>query len=222
MDKTEIRSRMRAMLKGLSPEEKEQLDHMLFLNTSSHPLLLKAGCIYAYASLSHEAGTGELLSWILSSGKRLALPRVEGASMAFYYVSSPKDLVKGAFGILEPNGMCQKACEKDAPVLVPGLAFTAAGQRLGKGGGYYDRFLAGEPLHRRIGIAYGFQLTKLLPEEPHDMRVQEIITPEGTVTRQINTAKAVTEKRESHVNGNRKKSQGGLVSPWEDGNGRKK
>ena len=71
MDKTEIRSRMRAMLKGLSPEKKEQLDHMLFLNASAHPLLLKAGCIYAYASLSHEAGTGELLSWILSSGKRL-------------------------------------------------------------------------------------------------------------------------------------------------------
>ncbi len=138
-------------------------------------------------ALSWETGTRKLLEILLREGKRVALPRVvmdgknsqeKGPWMDFFEIRSMDDLEEGAFHILEPGGHCPKADWRTAPVLVPGMAFTPDGRRLGKGGGYYDCFLEREPDHETLALAYGFQVVETLPDEKHDRPVDMVITPE--------------------------------------------
>lgn len=166
------------MQRQLPAKEREWLDRQLFEKTVRHPKFQEADCIYAYASLPYEAGTWEIIKNVLDSGKRLALPRVTGKEMKFYYISGFDELGEGVFHIREPKAECRSAKEKNSLMLVPGTAFTKDGKRLGKGGGYYDRFLAAEPDHWTLGLAYGFQIVEELLEESYDRRVKEIIWTE--------------------------------------------
>lgn len=179
IQKAELRKQIREQQKRLSSEEREELNRRLFEKMICHPKFLDAGCIYAYASLPAEPGTWDILNTVLKTGKRLALPRVSGNDMTFYYVSSLDDLEEGVFHIKEPAADCAPAKEKDSLLLVPGMAFSKTGERLGKGGGYYDRFLYGEPDHWTIGLAYEFQIIKNMKTESHDQRIREILTPDA-------------------------------------------
>lgn len=69
-----------------------------------------------------------------------------------------------------------QVCWPEAGVLVPGLAFTSDGIRLGKGGGFYDRFLEKEPEHKTIALAYEFQIVEQIPADIHDRPVHQIVT----------------------------------------------
>ncbi len=101
-----------------------------------------------------------------------AFPRVEGEEIRFYFASGMEDLAPGAMGILEPlPGRCQLALVTDAPVVTPGLAFSLKGDRVGYGKGYYDRFFLREPRHRRIGVAYPFQIRDDLEPEVQDQKI---------------------------------------------------
>jgi 5-formyltetrahydrofolate cyclo-ligase len=178
IQKAEIREQVRERLRLLGDAEKAALDHELYMRVMELSEIRNAGCVYAYASLKREAGTWEILRAVLSAGKRLALPRVSGEKMQFFYVSDLAKLNPGAFGIPEPSAECMPAEEPEAVVLVPGMAFTKDGKRLGKGGGYYDRFSEKEPDHLLIGLAYGFQVHAALPTEAHDRKVDMLVTPE--------------------------------------------
>ena len=107
---------------------------------------------------------------------RVVLPRVEGDAMRFY-ACRPDALVFGAFGILEPQGERPCPAGEIDLVVCPGVAFTADGRRLGRGRGYYDRYL-GDPAFRgfRVGVCYAHQLVDDLPVEPHDVRMDRVIT----------------------------------------------
>ena len=106
----------------------------------------------------------------------VAVPRVSGQNMFFFYVESYNDLTKGNFGILEPKDSAMQAEEKDALMIIPGVAYDKTGNRIGYGGGYYDRYLAGEHDHYIIAPAYGFQIVDSLISEEHDIQVDEIIS----------------------------------------------
>jgi 5-formyltetrahydrofolate cyclo-ligase len=102
--------------------------------------------------------------------------------MTFHQVDDFDVLVRSEIGVLEPDpDRCpqQDAREIDL-VLVPGLAFTKSGQRLGRGGGYYDRFLANlSPEVETLGIALPCQIFETLPTEPHDIPVRRVLlTPD--------------------------------------------
>ena len=96
--------------------------------------------------------------------------------MDFFEVRSMEDLAEGAFHILEPKDGCEKVNWPEACVLVPGIAFDEKGRRLGKGGGYYDKFFAEEPDHGTIALAYEFQIADEIPAEEHDQPVEHIVT----------------------------------------------
>ena len=87
------------------------------------------------------------------------------------------DLRKQMRGLLKAVSAEEKTAW-DREVLVPGMAFTQDGRRLGKGGGYYDCFLEREPDHETLALAYGFQMVETLPGEEHDRPVDMVITPE--------------------------------------------
>ena len=108
-------------------------------------------------------------------GKRIAAPRVLGETMEFFWLTPETKLELSGYGIPEPvNG--ERAGDRTALVLMPGLAFDPAGNRLGYGGGFYDRFLAREPEHPTIALCYGFQLLPRLEVESHDRPVDAVIS----------------------------------------------
>lgn len=163
-------------LKTMDAMEMRAMDHKVCERLFSIPEVLKAHCVYGYMNLSWETGTKEILERLWNAGIWVALPKVAGDCMEFFRVRSMKDLEEGTFHILEPKDSCEAVSWPDAIVLVPGLAFSRNGNRLGKGGGFYDRFLASEPGHRTAALAYEFQLCDDLPVGEHDRPVDLIVT----------------------------------------------
>ena len=112
---------------GLSETEKRKWDAALFERIRALGLH-GAGTVYCYASVRGEAGTGALIDWYLSEGVRVALPRTEiqgeEKRIRFYYIRSRAELVMGRFHIPEPPPGSERAEDRAAPVLAPGLAFS--------------------------------------------------------------------------------------------------
>lgn len=140
-----------------------------------------ANVIVGYASFGSELDTSAFLAGILADGKQLLLPRVNRAQRVLelrHVVDLDKDLVAGVWGIREPAQRCPML--SDATIgfmLVPGVAFTAQGARLGYGGGFYDHLLASlDKGVARIAAAFDLQMVDQLPEDPHDQRVDGIVT----------------------------------------------
>lgn len=122
-----------------------------------------------------EVGTDAIIEELLAQGKRVYLPRVEGDAIRFYRIRSLSGLILSAFGIREPQPI-EPIDAKEAEVIVcPGLAFDKAGNRLGYGGGYYDRYLKDCPA-KRIGICFKEQLVEAIPCKENDVPMDAVIT----------------------------------------------
>ena len=155
----------------------------LVFNRPPGPLLelVPAGAtIGLYRSDAGEAPSASYIKFFFERGHPIALPRVTTLDkpMEFRLHTDPygeSDLVSGVWGLRQPR--------EDAPVVVPEVlfmplvGFTAKGDRLGQGGGYYDRFLAAHPQTTAIGMAWDVQEVAELPTELHDMRLSAIVTP---------------------------------------------
>jgi len=139
----------------------------------------KAQVIGCYHSIASEVKTHEILQEILSHGKTLALPRVEGDELVFYNVKKFEDLEKGEFGIMEPKQYC-KIIDGFDLVIVPAIAMAKNGQRLGYGMGFYDKFLADKKIPT-IALAYSQSIAKNIPHEENDVKISIIITEDETI-----------------------------------------
>ena len=166
---------MRQLNRALDSRQRLRASAAIFSAVERLPEFRAARTVAVFAALPDEPATDEVLArW--ASTRRVVLPRVEGDAMLFY-ACRPDALVFGAFGILEPQGERPCPAGEIDLVVCPGVAFTADGRRLGRGRGYYDRYL-GDPAFRgfRVGVCYAHQLVDDLPVEPHDVRMDRVIT----------------------------------------------
>ena len=178
--KIDLRKQMKILLKGMEQEEKQRLDHEVFIQALKNPEIMQAKSVYAYMALSWETGTEELLNYFWKQGVQVAFPKVLGDEMEFFEVNSMDDLETGTFRIMEPKAQCRQVDWPEAVIMVPGIAFTRDGKRLGKGGGYYDKYLDRYPGHKTVAFAYEFQIVSELPAELHDQPVDHLITETGS------------------------------------------
>ncbi len=140
------------------------------------PQLRRARTIMAYCALPGEVPLEPLFSRWLAEGKQVLLPRVTGdTTMELRRYLRPDQLQPGAFGILEPTGAPFTAYEQIDVAIVPGMAFDRDGHRLGRGKGYYDRFLAPLPQTYKIGICFRSQLLDHVPTDSHDITMDCIV-----------------------------------------------
>ena len=138
--------------------------------------------LFIYMDFRSEFPTGGFIDAWLGSGRTVAVPRVEGNDIVFYFISSSKDLERGSFGILEPVSGCLRADGDDCRegiVLVPGLAFSSDGARLGYGAGYYDRYLKCHKFKNVIGLCFEVQIADGLPLTPYDVPMEMLLTERG-------------------------------------------
>ncbi|MDE1921437.1 MAG: 5-formyltetrahydrofolate cyclo-ligase [Candidatus Omnitrophica bacterium] len=179
-DKSSLRA---YYLKLLGEQDKEQCarkSHLVAEQFWQLPSVQKARHILFYVSMPGEVDTSAMIHKAFYLGKRVALPIVEQNQRKLIptFISSMEDVHKGAYGIPEPYFDPQKtAAAKDLDAaVVPGLAFDRLHHRLGRGAGYYDRFLSTLPDRvTTIGLAFDFQLTESLPTEAHDMPLSQVI-----------------------------------------------
>ena len=152
------------------------------------PPLDGAGSVGAYHSIGSEIRTGGIMQDILNSGKTLLLPAVldgsggpENAygSMEFRVVRDERDLAPGPYGIREPRARCAPAVPD--VMLVPAVAVTPDGHRLGYGRGYYDAYLGTHQIPSVVA-AMEKQVVKRIPPNPHDVPVDWVVT-EGRLFR---------------------------------------
>ena len=156
---------MRRLNRALDSQQRLRASAAIFSAVERLPEFRAARTVAVFAALPDEPATDEVLArW--ASTRRVVLPRVEGDAMRFY-ACRPDALVFGAVSYTHLT----------LPTNREGVAFTADGRRLGRGRGYYDRYL-GDPAFRgfRVGVCYAHQLVDDLPVEPHDVRMDRVIT----------------------------------------------
>ena len=175
--KKKLRQEMKARRDLLTKQEKEAAARACLSRLCQIGEFLDARWIYTYISCRNELETSGIIQWCFRHGKRVAAPKVEGKDMDFYEIRSLEDCVTGAYGIREPEGgNPEKRIEEKGFMLVPGLAFDKKGNRLGYGGGFYDRYLAKHSGLQTAALGYHFQVIPEIPAETHDIKMDYIIT----------------------------------------------
>ena len=168
---------MRKMLRqrgttGTSAEASSIIDQLI-----RHPRVMLSHTLLIYYSMSDEVPTQGLLDELVNKGKTVLLPRViSDTEMEVHRYTGKEDLRKGAFGIMEPTGTLFTDYERIDVAIVPGVAFDRDGHRLGRGKGYYDRFLSKVPLVYKIGVCFPSRLMDEVPADEYDILMDEIIT----------------------------------------------
>ncbi len=180
--KAELRKSLRKARREHVAAQPDSIRALLFHRPPA-PLLAKIGAsatIGLYHATDHEAPTGGYAKFFHEAGHIIALPHFvdEQSPMAFRRHTDPfagSDLEQGLFGLQQPSTDAPQI--KPDVLFVPLIGFTADGDRLGQGGGHYDRWLAEHPGRMTIGLAWDVQLCDALPTEPHDVALDAIVTP---------------------------------------------
>ena len=181
--KRQIRAMLRQRLAAITPEQRHTKSLAIAALASATPEWQKAGTILLYLSLPDEVETRPLLEDALAQGKRLAVPKVidesarEMSAVAVHSLEEA-DLPAGHYGVRVPRGEHEPipAGEIDL-VIVPGLGFSRRGARIGRGLGYYDRYLARADLRaKRCGLAFSAQVLDELPGDRRDISVHMLVT----------------------------------------------
>ncbi len=137
----------------------------------------KCTTVFAYISVGNEVDTYRLIHKMLACGIRVCIPKiVSRGNMVAVEITDTESLVPDKFGIPSaPSGAKEIPKDEIHAVITPGVAFTEKGHRLGRGGGYYDRYLA-DGHFLKLGICYREQIVEDIPVEPHDAVMDILIT----------------------------------------------
>ena len=179
-DKPAIRKELLRRRDAIPPEVRRAKDRLILERLLSLEEFKNAGTVFFYASFRTEFDTTELIKISLAAGKRAVLPKVdrEKQELVLYEIKDFSELGPGYMGIPEPTSPETPVSINDIDlVIIPGAGFDPMGNRIGYGGGYYDRLLSGMQKHVPvIAPAYEEQIIDSIPSEPHDIRVKVIVT----------------------------------------------
>lgn len=165
------------------PKTQIKKQSQIITNTlQKHKIFQNAQKILLYIPIKNEVDTLELIHKNLRK-KEIHLPRVKDEQkISIHKITSFEDLETGSYGIPEPKENCEsiRISQLDL-IIVPGVAFDVKGMRIGFGKGYYDRLLKNLKT-KKLALAYEFQIKDSLPADPHDQKIDIIITEERTIT----------------------------------------
>ena len=185
-DKAALRTRLLAARSGLADDQRREAARLIRDTLLSLPALQMAGTVAAYYSVGAEPDTRALVFGMWKRGTYVLLPllRPDG-DLDWASYEGPDSMVPGPRGLLEPSEPPRgpQAVARADVVLAPALAVDTAGNRLGRGGGSYDRALARVgPLIPLIALLYDDELLDRVPAEPHDTPVRAVVRPGPGIT----------------------------------------
>ena len=183
--KNAVRATMRQRLARLDPADRRERSRSIVARLLELPAWQAARRVLLFAPLPVEPDVDPLWSQGALDGKECAYPRVEGMVTRLYFVHGLAELEPTRWGLREPAKLAAREADiADFDLaLVPGLAFDARGGRLGRGGGFYDRLLAGRnPQATLVGVCFAAQRLDELPLAPHDVLVDAICSDADPVS----------------------------------------
>lgn len=201
MDKQELRKEIRNRKRQFSQDQLGELSLSVISQLRKHPKVRAAHTLLLYYSLPDEVNTHEWIDELVAEGKRVLLPVVvNDKDMVIREYTGKHDLAEGSFHIMEPVGklFAEEDYQEIEVAIIPGMSFDDDGHRLGRGKGYYDRFLAklrgtevdksGTEVDKsdtedknlgtevyKIGVCFSFQKLQEIPFESHDILMNEVI-----------------------------------------------
>ena len=180
-----LRAAVRAQARTLDDAYRQSASAAICRNLTAHPAYRAAAVVLAFVGTKREVDTEALLRGVWADGKTLCVPRCkEGHLMDLCAIRSYDDLDLGAYGILEPTADCPLVAAQDIDfAVIPCLTFDRAGNRLGQGGGYYDRFLSQLTCPTFL-VCREKLVVGRVPCEAHDRRCDYLVTERGIFTPQ--------------------------------------
>ncbi len=180
-----LRKIIKVRVSALSAEEKAKREKLLLDNLFSMPEFVAAKTVMLFANLPDEIGTFSLIDKSIAMGKKVFLPIINGDDMTVAEFTGEYRV--GRYEIKEPvveqlgvNGLITESRDNACIVrdfdfvLVPGVGFSPSGYRLGRGKGYYDKFLSKHPLYT-VGVCFREQFILDIPREPHDVPMNKVL-----------------------------------------------
>lgn len=178
--KADLRRRMKMQRDAIALAQRLQWSDAIRRRVLAAPRVIVADSVFCYVSIGSEVDTHDLIRSLLEAGKTVAVPRLADPDRPGEMIAQPirslDDLVTGLYGFPQPPAIEPRLDHPCDVTLVPGLAFTRTGHRLGYGAGHYDRYFAANPDTWPIGLCFEQQILPSVPTQPHDRRMREIIT----------------------------------------------
>lgn len=179
--KAEVRRLMRQELAGLSAGERQRKSERVAQSVLGLPEVTRARVVMAFLSLPDEVDTQPLIDDLWEQGKAVAVPHtdLEGGNLLAVRLDQAAALRPAALGVLEPQVQEPVPLAVVEVVILPGQAFDREGHRLGRGKGFYDRFLQQKGCAAlRVAVAFSRQVLGELPHGPNDARLDVLVTEE--------------------------------------------
>lgn len=181
ISKTEIRKALKKQRDAISNDDRLAASNAVNEKLFNMTCWKEAKSVFTFVSYNNEIDTYSIMKQALAEKKRLFVPKVDGQDMFFFEITDiEKDLKPGAYGIMEPNTLGQDI-SRAGLMIVPGLAFDNNKNRLGYGGGFYDRYLSFPNIHVTVAIGFDFQIIDEVPCEATDIKMDYIVTPNNTI-----------------------------------------
>lgn len=182
--KKELREQILRKRDALTKEEHREKSRCIAEYVIGHIVFEKADVVLLFAPFRNEVDTAKIFESAIALGKKVYYPKVLGKEMEFYRVESEEDFEDGRWGIREPKVAEARKfipkMEEYICVIMPGAVFDKRGNRIGYGGGYYDKFLKRIETYSvyKVGIGFDCQVTEVedFPKEEHDVTLDMLIT----------------------------------------------
>ncbi len=182
MDKEQLRSELQKRLLAMPPEQRNEKSHRACQNLISTPKFQGASSIMMYLPLPHEVDTSEAILHAWQLGKTVAVPKISWQQRRMIAVeinSLETGFSTSDFGLRNPMTGAPMPFEEIDLVVTPALGFDREGNRLGRGGSYYDRFFADEKFRAsKCGFAFTEQVVDSIPVDSTDVPVDFLVTDE--------------------------------------------
>ena len=176
--KKALRREILAKRRNLSEAYQQQAAKEIYEKLRALAVYKEASVLCLYVPIQNEVDLFQYIPEFRADGKQIYLPRVNGNTMDFYAYNEQTALVEGAYHILEPDSMAQLEPEEfggSCLIVMPGAVFTKSCDRIGYGGGYYDRYLAVHPECHTVAVGYAVQIVDSIKTEQTDIKPELIL-----------------------------------------------
>lgn len=185
VDKKELRKVMIKNRDSLTLDERKAKDNLILKNLFESDIYKRSTNIFTFINYGSEVKTKDFINMALEQGKNIFVPKTikETRNMKAIKINSLNNLKADNWGILEPETLEGEICKENLDlIIVPGVVFDGNGNRIGYGGGYYDRYFDDYKLKaKKIALAYDIQVIESVKAEKHDIRVDFIITEKKVI-----------------------------------------
>lgn len=176
MDKKELRKMILSKRRAMSDSDVHDKSLLICDNIRRSRAYEKAKDVCLYMPINNEVDVALMYDQILDDGKRVWLPKVSEDEMEFYSFDRDTPIVIGAFGITEPDSDEVLEPDGDTLVIMPGAVFSHGRDRIGYGGGYFDKYLDRHPGVMTVAACFDMQIVDSIPAEMHDIKPQVLVS----------------------------------------------